>query len=216
MKRTELSRGQTHDAEGKRRFSTFKAPRKLMARSRMKRKSPRRLTRRAADAPFVKFVRSLACMWCQRPGPSDAAHMTLGPNEKGTSLKVDDRQVVPLCRRDHHNFDGITDGPRNPFRGWTKDERYAMAALWVRSVQLAVIPEDRAQADELGAGSALGAWLATGGTVGVGCPGASPRSTLLRLEGWRTSLHHTRVHGSVRHEPHRRNHRPSRPACRGE
>lgn len=177
MKRSQLSRGAPFDENGRQRWSSFKAPRKPLKRTRMKRHAPRRLSKRKAMSPYVAWVKTLPCINCHRPGPSDPAHMTLGPNEKGTALKVDDSQVVPLCNGPHgchRYFDGNADGPRNPFRGFTKSDRYAHAAKWVERTRLAAIPEDREQAELLeaaGLGSILQqtqgigwAWLPIGAT----------------------------------------------------
>jgi hypothetical protein len=101
---------------------------------------------REQEAPYVAWVRTLSCIKCAKPGPSDPAHMTLGPNEKGSSLKVDDLQVVPLCRSCHSYWDGVTDGPANPFRepdgSRPKEVRWEQARRWVAATQLAAIPDD--------------------------------------------------------------------------
>lgn len=112
------------------------------------RKTPKRKLSRYERA-WMAFCRSLPCMNCRCRGPSDPAHMTLGANEKGTALKVDHTQCVPLCRSCHHYFDGQANGPANPFRGWTKEERYTLAAEWVAEMRLAATPEDLNSAREL-------------------------------------------------------------------
>lgn len=144
LRRTELARGTSQL-----RRAPLERGEPIKRTKPMRRASPRRLKRRAKLAPFVRFVKHLPCIHCHRKGPSDPAHMTLGPNEKGTSLKVGDDQVVPLCRSCHQYFDGNADGPRNPFRGFTKDQRYELAAEWVRLTIYATIPEDRNSASEL-------------------------------------------------------------------
>lgn len=106
---------------------------------------------RANESPYVQFVITLPCINCAAPGPSDPAHMTLGPDEKGTSLKVNDGQVVPLCHPCHMLFDGQEDGPDNPFReedgSRPKETRWATARGWVEATQLLVTPgEDFDQA----------------------------------------------------------------------
>jgi hypothetical protein len=106
----------------------------------MKRALPKRIKRRSALSPYLAMVRSRDCVHCHRSGPSDAAHMTLGANEKGIGMKTPDHQAVPMCRSCHRAWDGHAGGPSNPFRGFTKDERYAVAAEWVRLTRLAAIP----------------------------------------------------------------------------
>lgn len=141
MKRTELSRGAAHDENGRRRFSTFKAPSKSMARSRMKRKPARRLARRAHLNAHGDFVRLQPCCSCGRVATKDAlnaaAHITLSRNEKGMGLKVRDEQRVALCPSDpdagtdgcHEQFDRR----RGKFDGWTDEQRYALGSIWVHT-----------------------------------------------------------------------------------
>lgn len=89
------------------------------------------------------------CICCGRQGPGDAAHVVTASGQKGMALKVDDRQCVPLCRRCHRYYDGQADGPRNPFRHWTKDEKRDVAIGWVATVSLAAFPESRDEARDL-------------------------------------------------------------------
>jgi len=134
LRRTPLSRGASHDEQGRKRYTSFSGPRKPLARSRMKRALPKRIKRRADASPYVQYVRTLACVHCHKSGPSTAAHVATGPGQKGMSLKVPDWQCVPLCdgpRSCHRYFDGQEDGPKNPFRGWSKEEKWAVAADWV-------------------------------------------------------------------------------------
>ena len=108
---------------------------------------------RAGEAPYVTWVITLPCINCGAPGPSDPAHMTLGPNEKGSSLKVDDLQVVPLCHACHMYWDGVWDGPTNPFRepdgSRPKEIRWEQARRWVTAVRRATIPDEFDAALEL-------------------------------------------------------------------
>jgi hypothetical protein len=134
-------------------------------------RSPRRLTRRAADAPYLRFVRLLACCSCGRPAPSEASHVTLSANQKGTGMKVSDAQCVPHCRRCHREFEER----RGRFAGWSRQERWSQAAAWVAAVQLLATPETYEQAltfAELGLGTiemgpdgAWSWWPATGGPM---------------------------------------------------
>lgn len=88
------------------------------------------------DSPYRTFVQGLPCVCASMGGCSGdiiAAHATLGPNEKGTSLKVDDRQVIPMCCQHHDEFDGRAQ-PRFTDR-WSKEQRYDFGFHWVRSTQ---------------------------------------------------------------------------------
>lgn len=124
-------------------------------------KKNKRATSARNNTPYRNFVRTLDCINCGRFAPSDPAHVATGPGQKGTALKVDDMQCVPLCRGPegcHRYFDGNADGPRNPFRGWTKEQKYARARAWVEATQLAAIPETIEQAwamAEMGLGDVL-------------------------------------------------------------
>lgn len=112
----------------------------------------RRAHMRDEEHPYFPFVRALPCISCAKPGPSDPAHMTLGANEKGTSLKVPDGQIVPLCRACHGYFDGHLDGPDNPFRHEDepreKQQRWDTARRWVDATRLLAIPENLDEAFE--------------------------------------------------------------------
>jgi hypothetical protein len=137
----------------------------------MRRRSPKRLRRRAGAAPFLRFVRSLNCCSCGRPAPSEASHVTISANQKGTGTKVSDAQVVPHCRACHRAWEER----RGPFAGWSRDDRYEQARAWVAAVQLLATPETYEQAIEFerfGLGTVLpevgGAWSwwpATGGPM---------------------------------------------------
>ncbi len=113
------------------------APGKPMARKPLKRKSARRLARRAALSPLLAFVRRQDCLCCGRKGPSDPAHMTLSRGEKGVGMKTPDTQAVPLCRAHHRAWDQHT----GRFAGWSDDERYALASTWVDTIRMAVTPD---------------------------------------------------------------------------
>lgn len=136
-------------------------------------KKNKRATSARNNTPYRRFVRTLDCINCGRFAPSDPAHVATGPGQKGTSLKVDDMQCVPLCRGPegcHRYFDGNADGPRNPFRDWTKEQKYERARAWVEATQFAATPGDSRDAalelERLGLGRIIGngtpggwAWL---------------------------------------------------------
>jgi hypothetical protein len=99
-----------------------------MKRSRFKRKPPVRV-----ESPYRDFVQSLPCSRAGLGGGQGdvvAAHATLSANEKGTALKVDDTQVIPLCHQHHQEFDGHAQ-PRFT-AGWSKQDRYNWGRTQVR------------------------------------------------------------------------------------
>lgn len=158
MKRSPMSRGATHDENGKRRYSTFASPgaglkrSAPMKRKRMRRGPAKRVTARAALAPYLAFVRTLACCASSAGGCRgriEAAHITTSADQKGVGMKVPDNQAVPLCRRHHGDWDGRNGSTGNPFAGFLRTERYALGAEWVAATQLAAIPEDLEAAWEL-------------------------------------------------------------------
>jgi hypothetical protein len=101
-------------------------------------KPARRKKKRVLEGPYVDFVKSLPCIHCGARAPSEPAHMTLSKNEKGTGLKVRDRQCVPLCAACHDFWDGRAgrrrNGVENPFLGIVGDARFEHAAKWVDDV----------------------------------------------------------------------------------
>lgn len=153
LRRTNISRGDSKLAR-----STG------IARKAMKRSKPRRLVTRAAVAPYVAFVRKLPCISCGARGPSEASHVATSADQKGTGMKVPDEQVVAHCRTCHRAWDGRS----GKFAGFTREQRFELAAVWVRTTQLLAVPEDRDQAEAfeaLGLGRIVGsgmlswAWL---------------------------------------------------------
>lgn len=133
-----------------------------MARTPFKRRSARRITKRAACLPYILFVKTLPCLASWAAGCSgrvQACHVATSADQKGTGMKVPDAQAVPLCRKHHDDWDGRAGQARNPFAGWSKDERYALATEWVSATQLLAIPEDRESAlvlEALGLGRIIG------------------------------------------------------------
>lgn len=139
--------------------------------------------RMADDAPkltpfekaWLSFVRSLTCCCAHLGGcrgRSQASHITLSANQKGTGMPVNIQQTVPHCDFHHKCWDGRQGRTGNPFNDLSKEERYALGTEWVDAVMLSATPEgDRAQADELerwGIGKVIGdgsdswAWLPGG------------------------------------------------------
>lgn len=47
--------------------------------------------------PYRRWVASLACAHCQRPGPTQAAHSDRGADGKGLGIKADDSEIWPGC-----------------------------------------------------------------------------------------------------------------------
>lgn len=92
------------------------------------------------DVPYLRFVRSLACISCAAPPPSEASHVATGAGQKGIGLKVPDSQAVPQCHRCHAELDGRNHPGR--FDHLDRDARRELAALWVEATQAQTIPGD--------------------------------------------------------------------------
>jgi hypothetical protein len=112
-------------------------------------------------APYAKWISTLPCINCGRTGETQAAHMTLSANQKGMGMKVPDDQQVPLCWSCHAYWDGGIDGLHNPFKELDREEKWTLAAEWVRTTKLAATPGadnmDRAfELAELGLGRIVG------------------------------------------------------------
>lgn len=61
---------------------------------------------REEDPAYLAYVRTLPCLICQRPGPSDPAHLRTGARQyrkpsTGMGEKPSDCWVLPLCRTHH-------------------------------------------------------------------------------------------------------------------
>lgn len=61
---------------------------------------------RVEEPAYLAYVRSLTCLVCRKPGPSDAAHLRssalrYGKPHTGMGEKPDDKWTVPLCRKHH-------------------------------------------------------------------------------------------------------------------
>lgn len=61
---------------------------------------------REEDPAYLAHVRTLPCLICRRPGPSDPAHLRTGARQygkppTGMGEKPSDCWVLPLCRTHH-------------------------------------------------------------------------------------------------------------------
>lgn len=104
------------------------------------------------EKAYMAFVRSLPCCCAHMGGcrgKTQASHVATGPDQKGWAMKVPTDQVIPHCNFHHRAFDGRHGNTGNPFRGWTKPQRYAIATEWCRLTIYATIPEDREHAEAL-------------------------------------------------------------------
>jgi len=54
------------------------------------------------NANYLDHVRMRPCLFCQRPAPSEAHHISLG--DAGWGMKSSDLGVIPLCREHHRLF----------------------------------------------------------------------------------------------------------------
>lgn len=118
------------------------------------RRNPKREGTWRDDTPYRAFVRTLECVCLGMPGATrcrgrvEASHVALGPDEKGTGLKVHDRQCVPHCWQHHREWDGRA-GRRGMFEDWTRERRWEEAADWVAATQLLATPGDDRRTAEL-------------------------------------------------------------------
>ena len=120
---------------------TKSQPKRLQRKKRLNPKSKTKKASKRRDSAYKAFVRTLPCIVCGAT-PVDPSHVACGPNEKGTALKVDDRQCVPHCRPCHEAWEE----KRGRFRGKSKQWRWERAIEWVAKTQLKAIPEDFGQA----------------------------------------------------------------------
>jgi hypothetical protein len=100
-----------------------------LRRTPMKRRRARRIERRAETSPYIAYVCSLDCARCGRRGPSEPAHLTDGPGQKGTAFKAPDVQTAPLCKDCHDWIDGRAGRPP------AKDERRRISGELIRKTQ---------------------------------------------------------------------------------
>lgn len=95
---------------------------------------------RVEDGAHLRFVRSLPCIICGKPGPSHAAHVRFGslPHGKrdtGAGEKPSDKWTLPLCVE--HHVDGTdsqhASGERKWWRGKGIDPLCVAALLYCAS-----------------------------------------------------------------------------------
>ena len=61
---------------------------------------------REEEPAYLAYIRTLPCLICRRPGPSDPAHLRTGARQydkphTGIGEKPSDQWVLPLCRTHH-------------------------------------------------------------------------------------------------------------------
>ncbi len=123
-------------------------PKRLQRKARLNARSKTKKASKRRDSAYLCFVRTLDCVCLPWPAASfcsgrvEASHVATGPNEKGTGLKVDDRQAIPHCSEHHRQWEER----RGVFKGLTKVQRWERAIEWVAATQLKAIPEDYDQA----------------------------------------------------------------------
>lgn len=71
-----------------------------------------------AMSNHMKWVRTLACAECRKPGPSEAHHPTYG---RGMGQKADDNVCFPLCLKCHSDFHSA----KGTFQNLNKEQRRA-------------------------------------------------------------------------------------------
>lgn len=64
------------------------------------------------DAKRLAYIRTLDCIVCGKPGPSEATHLRIG-HVAGTGQKPADILTVPQCRRCHDE-----EGRIGPPKAW--------------------------------------------------------------------------------------------------
>ncbi|UZA04109.1 hypothetical protein [Moraxella bovis] len=63
-------------------------------------------------------IKSLPCVQCHAPPPSDPCHANWGEFGKGMGTKSDDEYTIPLCRACHFDFDTYADMEREKAQAW--------------------------------------------------------------------------------------------------
>lgn len=120
---------------GKKRYSTFAAPTKALARTRlrrtrMKQKPPTlRPADQGGDGTYLDFVRGLPCCVYGTAAPSHAHHET--GNGRGKGQKAPDNRTMPMSFRAHREFH---DG-KGHFEFWTADARRIWQEVEIQRVQ---------------------------------------------------------------------------------
>ncbi|ESK40272.1 hypothetical protein P256_00719 [Acinetobacter nectaris CIP 110549] len=66
----------------------------------------------------LNAVRSLPCVKCGKPAPSEACHANWSEYGKGIGIKASDEFVIPLCRQHHYEFDTYSSMKRDESKLW--------------------------------------------------------------------------------------------------
>jgi hypothetical protein len=90
----------------------------------MRRRSPRRLTRKGADRPYIAWLHTQPCvltgLLSNWSGGIQASHIR---RQTGLGLKPPDRQALPMLRSVHEDWEQR----KGFFRGWDDQRRWAWA-----------------------------------------------------------------------------------------
>lgn len=63
-------------------------------------------------------LKSLPCVQCHAPPPSDPCHANWGEFGKGMGIKSDDLYTIPLCRACHQELDTYAGRNRQQAKAW--------------------------------------------------------------------------------------------------
>ncbi|UYZ80278.1 hypothetical protein [Moraxella bovis] len=63
-------------------------------------------------------IKSLPCVQCHAPPPSDPCHANWGEFGKGMGTKSDDEYTIPLCRKCHQELDTYQGRNRERAKAW--------------------------------------------------------------------------------------------------
>lgn len=66
----------------------------------------------------LKKLKSLPCVQCHAPPPSDPCHANWGEFGKGMGIQSDDEYTIPLCRACHKNLDTYVWQTREKAKAW--------------------------------------------------------------------------------------------------
>lgn len=66
----------------------------------------------------LKKLKSLPCVQCHAPPPSDPCHANWGEFGKGMGIKSDDEYTIPLCRKCHQELDTYQGRNREQAKAW--------------------------------------------------------------------------------------------------
>lgn len=87
-----------------------------------------------------------------------ACHIVFGRGQKGTGLKADDRQAIPMCCGHHDEFDGRNRGKGTTFARWSQGRRDRWAARQIAETLDRALPRDRDEALAF-QGMGIGVWI---------------------------------------------------------